>query len=78
MSRSSSEVEYRAFANVAFEVFWLIRLLKDLGVSSVQPVTIHCDNQSTMHIAKNPVLHDRTKHIEVDCILHERRLLKAF
>jgi len=67
VSRSSSEAEYRAMAQAASEITWLVRLLDELGVSNLTPVKLSCDNQSALHIAKNPVFHERTKHIEIDC-----------
>lgn len=67
ISRSSSEAKYRAIASAASEITWLDRLLEDLGVHDLKPVTLHCDNQSAIHIAKNSVFHERTKYIEIDC-----------
>ena len=54
-------------SHAAAEVTWLVRLLFELGVPHLQPVTLHCDNQSALQIARNPVFHERTKHIEIDC-----------
>jgi len=67
VARSSAEAEYRAMAQAAAEITWLVSLLQKLGVSQLKPVTLHCDNQFALHIARNPVFHERTKHIEVDC-----------
>lgn len=69
VSRSSSEVEYRALAVTTCESKWLQSLLHSLSVSHSLPMKLSCDNQSAIHIAKNPVFHERTKHIEVDCHL---------
>ncbi|CAL1398408.1 unnamed protein product [Linum trigynum] len=74
VSKSSSEAEYRALAHLSCEVQWLVRLLADFGIDHPSPVMVFCDNQSAIHIARNPVFHERTKHIEVDCHVIRERL----
>ncbi|KAL0649621.1 hypothetical protein Bca4012_092312 [Brassica carinata] len=49
------------------ELKWLKRLLGDLGVTRKTPMDLFCDSKSALHIAANPVFHERTKHIEADC-----------
>ncbi|XP_033513338.2 uncharacterized protein [Nicotiana tomentosiformis] len=67
ISLSSAETEYRALRKVVAEMSWLIRLLGVLGLPINSPVPIYCDNKTALHIAKNPVFHKRTKHIEINC-----------
>ncbi|KAL8154536.1 hypothetical protein AgCh_000052 [Apium graveolens] len=77
VSRSSSEAEYRSMAAAASEGTWVVRLLEELGVKDLKPVTLHCDNQSAIHIAKNPVHHERTKHIEIDVHFTRDKVLEG-
>ncbi|XP_020258252.1 uncharacterized protein LOC109834628 [Asparagus officinalis] len=67
VARSSCEVEYRSMALLCCELVWLKTLLQDLHISHSEPITLHCDNKAALHIATNPVFHERTKHIELDC-----------
>nr|GEX09045.1 copia protein [Tanacetum cinerariifolium] len=67
VSRSSSEAEYKSMATTTCELKWLIGLLNSLGVAYPEPMRLFCDNQAALHIATNPVFHERTKHVEVDC-----------
>ena len=66
VARSSAEAEFRAMAHGICEGIWLRRLLSELKVKIPDPIKLLCDNQAAISIAKNPVHHDRTKHIEVD------------
>lgn len=66
MSKSSSQAEYKAMSQTASEVTWIVMLLEELGVSSLKPVTLYCDNQFAIHIGKNLMFYERTKHTEID------------
>jgi hypothetical protein len=60
---------------VTCEAIWLKRLLKDLHEEVSDPTVIYSDNLNRIQLAKNPVFHARTKHIEVHYhFVHERFL----
>ena len=67
VSRSSAESEYGAMVQSAYEIIWIRQLLEEIGFKSSLPAKLWCDNQAALHIASNPVFHERTKHIEIDC-----------
>ena len=61
---STTEAEYMALSYTICEGIWIRALLRELGMA--QPTTtIHEDNQGCIALAKNPVQHHRTKHIDV-------------
>ena len=67
MARSSAEDEYQAMALATCELIWMRHLLQELRFGKDKQMKLICDNQAALHIAFNPVFHERTKHIEVDC-----------
>ncbi|GMJ01569.1 hypothetical protein HRI_003826100 [Hibiscus trionum] len=67
VSRSSAEAEYRGMASTTTEVVWLRGLLLELGFEQTEPTIVYSDSQAALQIAANPVFHERTKHIEIDC-----------
>ncbi|XP_050211318.1 uncharacterized mitochondrial protein AtMg00810-like [Mercurialis annua] len=74
VSRSSSEAEYRALAALTCELQWMQYLLTDLRHKTSMPSTIYCDNLSAISLAHNPVLHERSKHIAIDCHLIREKI----
>ncbi|KAG8488664.1 hypothetical protein CXB51_016731 [Gossypium anomalum] len=66
VSRSMAEAEYQSLVAATSDVTWLVSLLKELHLQSVDPPTVWCDNSSAVAIAANPVLHSKFKHVELD------------
>jgi hypothetical protein len=65
VSKSSFEAEYMASATAAVQATWLRRLLEEMtGISVPRPI-IRMDNTAAIALAKNPILYDRSKHIDV-------------
>jgi hypothetical protein len=73
VSRSSTEVEYKALANATAEVIWIQSVLADLSIRLNHVLCLWCDNMGVTYMTVNPHFHGRTKHIEVDFhFVHER------
>lgn len=62
---STTEAEFISAATCSCQVIWLRRLLEMLQCQQQGPTKVFCDNVSAIKISKNPVLHGRSKHIDV-------------
>ena len=62
---SKAEAEYVALGSATQEAIWLRQLLSDLKVNVQEPTELLEDNQRSIAMAKNPVGHKRTKHIDI-------------
>ena len=65
VSLSTTEAEFIAAASCACQAVWLQRVLNNLSPNRSKSITIHCDSSSAIKLSKNPVMHGRTKHIDV-------------
>ncbi|GKD90811.1 ribonuclease H-like domain-containing protein, partial [Tanacetum coccineum] len=66
LSKSYTEAEYRSMAAATCEVMWVVNILKDLKVSNLLQAELLCDNSVAIQIAANPVMHEKTKHFDLD------------
>lgn len=65
MTLSTTEAEFVAATSCACQAIWLRKLSEVLGYHQQGPTTVYCDNVSAIKLSKNPVLHGRSKHIDV-------------
>ncbi|KAE8667244.1 hypothetical protein F3Y22_tig00112428pilonHSYRG00010 [Hibiscus syriacus] len=64
VATSATEAKYVAATQASKEAIWLKMLLEELGHNQ-EYVSLFCDSQSALHLARNPTFHSRTKHIRV-------------
>ncbi|KAH9670908.1 hypothetical protein KPL70_017154 [Citrus sinensis] len=79
---STCEAEYVAATSSVCHAIWLRNLLKELGLPQEEPTEICVDNKSAIALSKNPVFHDRSKHINTryhfirECIARKKVQIK--
>ncbi|XP_060959128.1 secreted RxLR effector protein 161-like [Cannabis sativa] len=61
---STTKVEFMVTTKAFKEAIWLQRILKELKLL-VEKARVHSDSQSSIHLCKNPVYHEKTKHNDI-------------
>ena len=62
---SSTEAEYVVATQATKEAIWLRAFMKELLHPQTKATIINEDNQGAIELSKNPVHHERTKHIDI-------------
>ncbi|GJS91624.1 ribonuclease H-like domain-containing protein [Tanacetum coccineum] len=66
LSKSLAEAKYRSMASATCEIMWVVKILEEFGIDNIVPAELFCDNKSSIQIATNPVMHEKTKHFDID------------
>lgn len=74
VAKSSTEAEYRALTHATCEAHWLFNLFNELQLLLSKSSNLYCDSQSALHLAANPIFHEQTKYIEVDCHITREKM----
>lgn len=72
---SSTEAEYVALSSAAKQTTYIVKIMNEMGFEFQRSIVLHSDNQSAQHLVKNPVFHNRSKHIDIK-FHHIRELYK--
>ena len=65
MAQSTTEAEFIETITAVNQALWLKKLMDDLYVHQEDNIEIFVDNQATLAISHNPIIHGRTKHFKV-------------
>ena len=58
---STTEAEYVTVTKASKEMIWLWSFLEE----KLGKITLYCGSQSAIHLAKDPIYHARTKHVQI-------------
>jgi hypothetical protein len=64
VSTSTTEAEYIAAGSCCAQLLWIKQQLVDYEITTAE-CPILCDNTSAISVSENPVMHSKTKHIDV-------------
>jgi hypothetical protein len=64
VAQSTTEAEYVVVASCCSQLLWITHTMSDFGKEYTH-VPLQCDSTSAISVAKNPVLHSKTKHLKV-------------
>ena len=70
------QVEYRSLVRLTTEITWLTALLSELRITLPRTPAVWCDNLSTVLLSANPILHARTKQIELDLYFVREKVIQ--
>lgn len=76
LAHSSIVSEYYASASVSNEIKWIKSLVIKIGMQLKQKLLIYCDNINAKYLAQNPMMHQRTKYIEINIHFIREKVLK--
>ena len=62
---SSCEAEYMALTAATQEAIFLKMVTKDFGLVNDEAIKLNGDNQGSLSLVKNPIINDRSKHIDI-------------
>lgn len=65
VAASSCEAEYIAAFEATQECIWLQALMTGIGYTPMGPTTLLCDNNSTINLSEDPMLHQHIKHVDI-------------
>ena len=74
---STEEAGYVVLENNSNKIMWIMLMLKDIGIDSLEVFIMCFNNKSTISMSKNVMLYSRTKHMSIKChVLREKAIEK--